>query len=158
MGTELGDNIIKALKDKTQLFKDLAIKLGKTEAELAQYTVLREVPLSTTGGFMKADVVLVKKSADGLSIDDVIIIENKLSKTTDFTIRQKEGFNAIGKGTDINPTKMTIERPLSDGSLKVADGPLEVKPSKCFRISDHGKSSEAINLNIETIDYSKIKL
>jgi hypothetical protein len=104
---------------------------------------------------MKADVVLVKKSADGLEIEDVIIIENKLSKTTDFTDRQKEGFKAIGNGTDANPTKMRIEYEAKDG-LKIDQGPLEVKPSQCFRISDHGNSTQPINLNIEKIDYSKI--
>jgi hypothetical protein len=61
-------------------------------------------------------------------------------------------------GTDTNPTEMTIEYTLKDGSLKVSDGPLKIKPNRCFRISDHGTSTEAINLNIEAIDYSKIKL
>ncbi len=42
------------------------------------------------------------------------------------------------------------------GTLNANEGPLKIKPSQCFRISDHGNSSESINLNIEKIDYSKI--
>jgi hypothetical protein len=170
LGRELGNNIAKAIKGKQQLYKDLAQKLNISLDELAKYDVLTEVPLTTSRGFMKADVVLVKKSADGLSIEDVIIIENKLSKGTDFTLRQKEGFSKIGEG--LNPDGTNIKKP--DGSIKLIEMVIEnnkeglikgntikIDPNKCFRISDHGKTTDAAQLtisDIEKIDYSKIVL
>jgi hypothetical protein len=75
------------------------------------------------------------------------------------TIRQKEGFSKIGKG--LNPdgtTNKKIEMVVKyskDGLNEAAV--LEIDPNKCFRISDHGTSAEAVNLNIERVDFSKLK-
>ena len=47
----------------------------------------------------KLQIVFVKYD-DFSNVSDVIIIENKLSKSTAFTVRQKEGFGAILKGQE----------------------------------------------------------
>jgi hypothetical protein len=76
---------------------------------------------------------------------------------TDFTDRQKEGFDAIGNGA----TEMNVHRnypPKSVTPYFTKDTKIPVDKAKCVRISDHGTSTEAINLNIEAIDYGKIKL
>ncbi|WP_313375306.1 hypothetical protein, partial [Chishuiella sp.] len=98
LGNSLSKNIVAAIKSKKgKLFDDLAKETGIPLDQLKNYDVLIEVPLETTGGFMRADAVLIKRNILG-KIDDVIIIENKLSQNTPFTIRQKEGFGAIING------------------------------------------------------------
>ena len=94
---------------------------------------------------MKADVVLVLRNEDEI-IQDVIIIENKLSQGTAFTVRQKEGFGAIINGQ----TQMNIKYDLPKQNLTVADGPLKVSKDKIFKIADGGTDNIA-NVSIEKI-------
>ncbi|TWI01153.1 hypothetical protein IQ05_00720 [Flavobacterium tiangeerense] len=143
-GNRLSKNITDAIKLKSgKLFEDLAENLGLTTKELELYDVLTEVPLVTTGGFMKADIMLIRKNADEV-ITDVIIIENKLSATTAFTKRQKEGFGAIINGQ----TNMTIKYKVD--WLIPSQGPLTVSKNKIFKIADAGTDNIA-NVTIEKI-------
>jgi hypothetical protein len=48
------------------LFDELKTQLGKTADELASYQILEEIPLNTSGGFTKADILLIKRNAAGL--------------------------------------------------------------------------------------------
>ncbi|WP_223253699.1 hypothetical protein [Flavobacterium sp. LM5] len=102
------------------------------------YDILTEVPLGTTGGFMKADILLIKKNALG-KIEDTIIIENKLSQGTALTKRQKEGFGAIINGQ----TSMKIKYDIKLNDNDVAnyfnkDFNLTVSNNRIFKISDAG--------------------
>ena len=143
-GNRLSKNITDAIKLKSgKLFEDLAENLGLTTKELELYDVLTEVPLVTTGGFMKADIMLIRKNADEV-ITDVIIIENKLSATTAFTKRQKEGFGAIINGQ----TNMTIKYKVD--WLIPSQSPLTVSKNKIFKIADAGTDNIA-NVTIEKI-------
>ncbi|MCR4701328.1 MAG: hypothetical protein K5757_10355 [Bacteroidaceae bacterium] len=96
--------------------------------ELKQYQVFTEVPLETTNGYMKADIVLVKVGA-GEKIQDVIVIENKLSKGTAYTVRQKEGFGAILKNGSV---EMTVK------SSNFKWKKIPVNSENIYKINDHG--------------------
>ena len=57
----------------------------------AAYEIVDEIPVNTSGGFMNADVLLIKRGGTANKVQDVILIENKLSSNTAFTTRQIEG-------------------------------------------------------------------
>lgn len=153
LGNELSDNIVKSLQGKTKIFNDLAKKLGMSTDELALYEVFKEVPLNTSGGFMKADAMLIKRNADNI-IEDVILIENKLSKGTAYTQRQIEGFTAIGRGEKMK--LRYVPDPGSKGNKLDKLDEFIIDTKKCFRLDDHGTNS--INkVEIEQINFSKFK-
>ncbi|MGV4460438.1 hypothetical protein ACQ1Q5_02770 [Ornithobacterium rhinotracheale] len=149
LGRSLNDKIVSALKNKQgKLFDELAEVSGIPIKDLQKYDVLTEVPLETTGGFMKADIVLVLK--DELdNISDVIIIENKLSKTTAFTKRQKEGFGAIlqnGKHT----MKVKYDVKTNEDYFLYKKQIISVSKDKIFKISDGG-TDDITKVTIEKI-------
>lgn len=107
--------------------------------------------LITEGGFMKADIVLVNRNKITNQIDDVVIIENKLSEFTDYTVRQKEGWKKLANGEDII-LKRGVEGINSEGKSITLDNNLPISNDiiKTIKISDHGKS------NINKIDFERI--
>lgn len=146
LGNSLSKKIVAAIKSKKgKLFDDLAKETGIPLDQLKNYDVLTEVPLETTGGFMRADAVLIKRNVLG-KIDDVIIIENKLSQGTQFTIRQKEGFSAIINGQK----EMKIKYTPQDTDLLNGIKSLQVSKDKIFKIADHGADNVS-NTTIEKI-------
>ena len=93
---------------------------------------------------MKADIVLLKASSDG-EIIDVIVIENKLSKTTEFTARQKEGFYAIAKSKD--GCEMTVHYTVKCEGVELSKGQtIKIGKDKIYRIHDHGESNGPIEI------------
>ncbi len=64
---------------------------------------------------MIADAVLVKYDADGI-IDDVIIIENKISAVTNFTKRQKAGCRKIDQNGKLEVK--AVKKSVLDDQLK----------------------------------------
>ena len=118
-------------------------KLNLPLEELAKYDILTEVPLETTNGFMKADIVFILKNEDGI-IQDVIVIENKLSSTIAFTKRQKEGFGSILNGQNEMKVKYNVN------GLRVDEGPITVSSENIFKISDAG-TDDINNVTIEKI-------
>ena len=152
LGRELNANIVTSLRNKTKMFDDLAKKLGMSTDELALYEVFTEVPLNTQGGFMKADVLLIKR-VEG-AIEDVILIENKLSKGTAYTERQIEGFAAIGNG-GVMKVRYTPDPGSKGGELKGLTD-LTINTNKCFRFDDHGTNNIS-KVEIEQINFSKLK-
>ncbi len=108
---------------------------------LNEYQLLTEVQLFTTNGYTKADILLVRKVGD--EIEDIIYIENKLSKGTDFTERQGEALKIIkheGKLT----VKSSTDNILPKGIV------IDFPTYKSVKISDHG-STDLNNLNMEDI-------
>ena len=102
---------------------------------------------NTTNGFTKADILLVKKTGD--QIDDIIYIENKLSKGTNFTQRQKEGLSIIK-----NEGQLTVKA--SGGTVLPQNTIIDLNQSKCIKISDHGNPdiSALTSGDIELIDFT----
>ncbi len=146
LGRSLNSKIVDALKQKQgKLFDDLAKTTGIPVQDLQKYDILTEVPLETTNGFMKADVVLILKNDRGV-IQDAIIIENKLSKNTAFTERQKEGFGAILKGQE----QMNIKYTPRDTDLLNGIKSLKISKNKIFKISDGG-TDDITKVSIEKI-------
>jgi len=111
---------------------------------------LTEVPLETTNGFMKADVVLILKNDRGV-IQDAIIIENKLSKNTTFTERQKEGFGAILNGQKQITIKYGVKKGKTDiNNYLNASDKISISKDRIFKISDGGSD------NISKVTIEKI--
>jgi hypothetical protein len=146
LGRSLNSKIVDALKQKQgKLFDDLAKTTGIPVQDLQKYDILTEVPLETTNGFMKADVVLILKNDRGV-IQDAIIIENKLSKNTTFIERQKEGFGAILQNEQHTMNvKYSVE-----GLNSKKYNKLTISKDKIYRFYDHGKD-DINNVNIEKI-------
>ncbi|MCB0604695.1 MAG: hypothetical protein KDC25_07510 [Saprospiraceae bacterium] len=114
---------------------------------LNEYQLLTEVQLFTTNGFTKADILLVKKT--GNTIEDVIYIENKLSKSTGFTTRQKEGLTLVK-----HEGKLTVKA--GGGEVLPNNAQIFLPRSKCLKISDHGNSdiSGLTSEDIELINFN----
>ena len=143
LGRSLNSKIVNALsKANSNLLKKFEKITGKN---LSEYQIITELPLETTNGFMKADIVLILKNDRGV-IQDAIIIENKLSQSTAFTARQKEGFGAIlQKGQHTMNVKYS--RPNFDINK---NDKLIISKDNIYRIYDHGKDN-INNVNIEKI-------
>lgn len=146
LGRSLNSKIVNALKQKQgKLFDDLAKTTGIPVQDLQKYDILTEVPLETTNGFMKADIILILKNDRGV-IQDAIIIENKLSKNTTFTERQKEGLGAILQNEQHTMNvKYSVE-----GLNSKKYNKLTISKDKIYRFYDHGKD-DINNVNIEKI-------
>ena len=169
---ELGDDVTEQIQDlaKSEFFKHFVVKgrqfnknivdnflsnnVIKNKLQqlfpginLDEYQLLTEVQLYTPGGFTKADILLVKKT--GNSIDDVIYIENKLSKSTAFTTRQKEGLTKIK-----NEGQLVVKAERS--GVLVQGNVLTLPQNKCIKISDHGNSdiSGLTGGDIDLINFS----
>ena len=151
-GNELSDNILTALKSREgRLFDDLAQKTGIKAKHLKKYEIYKEVPFATEGGYMKADIVFVKRTPDG--IEDVIIIENKLSAGTDYTVRQKEGWKKLANGEDM---KLVYRVQNSKNQALDKDVVISRNTIKTYKISDHGKTS-VNNVDIKEIQVDSFK-
>ena len=147
LGRSLNSKIVNALRQKQgKLFDDLAKTTGIPVQDLQKYDILTEVPLETTNGFMKADIAFIKINKTTDKIEDVIIIENKLSKSTAFTERQKEGFGAILKGQE----QMNIKYTPRDTDLLNGIKSLKLSKNKIFKISDGG-TDDITKVSIEKI-------
>ncbi|MCU0351721.1 MAG: hypothetical protein MUF43_12990, partial [Flavobacterium sp.] len=135
LGNDLSANISEVFQKKTEpYYSTWASQIGLTKATLDQYLPLLEIPLNTSGGFMKADILLVKRNAINPNIiDDAIVIENKLSQNTDLTDRQKEGFGAILRGTTIMNVSYNI--PLYN---LTQNQDIPVSSDKIYKFYDHG--------------------
>jgi len=151
LGNNLNKNILEAVQLKSgPLFQKLADALGMTVEDLAKYEVLREVPLNTIGGFMKADIMLVKRD-EFKNVTDAIIIENKLSSGTAFTLRQKEGFGAVISGH--NSMEITYDIKLNEVNIEpyfTKGDKIPTNSNKIVKISDAG-TDNILNVNINTI-------
>ena len=152
LGRSLNSKIVNALKQKQgKLFDDLAKTTGIPVQDLQKYDILTEVPLETTNGFMKADVVLILKGGPKNSIQDAIIIENKLSKRTAFTERQKEGFGAILNGQKQITIKYGVKKGKTDiNNYLNASDKISISKDRIFKISDGGSD------NISKVTIKKI--
>ena len=151
LGTSLSNKIAVSLGTKSgTLFESLATKLGIAKEELALYELSTEVPLITANGFMKADIMLVKRSTDGSNtVEDVILIENKLSAGTDYTVRQKEGWEKVANG-------QTLDIKYKAGTLETSDGPLSLNKAKVFKFSDGG-TDDITKVSISLVPVDKYK-
>nr|WP_311521608.1 hypothetical protein [uncultured Porphyromonas sp.] len=115
--------------------------------DLKDYELITELPLETANGYMKADIALIKQDKITGSVNDVIIIENKLNTTTSYTKRQREGFGAI-----INSKKQTIKVKYTVVGFNHKKNPeVEISKENIYRIHDHGKDILS-NVIIEHID------
>jgi hypothetical protein len=145
LGKSLSDNIIASIRQQGPMFDAVKDKLNIPD--LDSYEVFDEVPLTTAGGFMKADAVLIKKNPVTDEIEDVIIIENKLSQGTRLTERQREGFSKIRDSVE-QPVEMVVHynyRIFGTGDI------LPVSKGKCLKIAGHGTD------DISTITPTDIK-
>jgi len=149
LGNQLSKNIFDAISLRSgEFFEELAKKIGIPVEDLRKYEIFKEVPLITEGGFMKADIVLVKRNEVTNAIDDVIIIENKLSQATDYTPRQKEGWKKLANGEDLEVKYLVRDKIniLEEGQTLVQN------KIRTYKISDHGATS------IDNVEISEINV
>jgi len=151
MGRQLNTLIVRDIYQRSgRLFNELSSKTGVPLDILKKYDIFTEVPLQTPGGYMKADIVLIKRGEK--RIEDVIVIENKLSQTTDFTTRQKEGWKKIANGEE-----MKVKYPINENGLTLnANEALKIEKDKVFKFADHGKA-ELDNTTISNINVDNFK-
>ena len=142
---ELNNNVSNYRKEQdASIFRIGFIIKEEDGKNLSEYQIITELPLETSNGFMKADIVLILKNDRGV-IQDAIIIENKLSQSTAFTARQKEGFGAILQNGQ-HTMNVKYSRPNLDPKVKN----LTISKDNIYRIYDHGKDN-INNVNIEKI-------
>lgn len=162
LGRSLSDKIVANMRQGIQggnshLLQELSKQTGIPINELRKYDLLVEVPLITSGGYMKADVVLIKRNIEKKKFEDVIIIENKLSEGTELTTRQKEGFGAILNGQTEMKVKYNVQLKDENGVLLDGIDPymkinenLPIKKDKIFRFYDSG-TDKINNVTIQKI-------
>lgn len=151
LGNELNANIVSDILNNPngRIISLLESKLKKTG--LSQYQVFTEVPIMTVGGYMKADVVLIKRGIGNI-IEDVVVIENKLSKGTRFTERQVEGFTAIKNEEASKLMKLQYDvTSQKGGSVLIKNSDLNIPKMNCIKISDH-TTNDIANLNVSDFD------
>ncbi|MBC8884042.1 hypothetical protein H9X57_14020 [Flavobacterium piscinae] len=150
LGKNLEKNVERLIQSNDSNFlSKIAEKAGITIEEIANYIPLQQVQINLpTGGFTIADNVWIKTVKVGDEIRyDVIVNEVKLSKATDFTKRQNEFIEAIGKQDSkfkLRNTKFTEEYDLPQGTE------LNIKTY----IKTYSKDSNDLTNNL---DFEKIK-
>lgn len=119
--------------------------------DLSSYVVFKEVELwvdQGAGQYMRADAVLVKFDKDNL-IEDVIILESKISGGTDFTVRQKQGWGKVSK-----EGKLTVKTDYNSGNFVLRrEDKLNISPNQVKKVSDHGSANGGFT--ISDVDVSK---
>ena len=151
--TDISSVGISALQ-KTQKWIDRSSDLAKfgkvTELGLSLNNKIVNALSNANSNLLKkfekiTDIVFVKYD-DFSNVSDVIIIENKLSQSTAFTARQKEGFGAILQNGQ-HTMNVKYSRPNFDINK---NDKLIISKDNIYRIYDHGKDN-INNVNIEKI-------
>jgi hypothetical protein len=140
-GTEPAAAFVKQALETT-----IAASMGIPSFSLTGYTLVKELSMTTPGGHMRADICFVKVDPITKQIVDIVIVENKLNTSTEYTTRQKEGWNKI-KTTQSMNLKFAKE---IDGTVFNAGTSFAVAKAKCVKIADHGQPS-LNNLIVEHI-------
>lgn len=138
------NNAVKASCESlnSSIRQQIATKLGL--ANLNDYQMVSEVPFNVIGGFMKTDMLFVK--IIGGNIVDIIVVENKLSQATSFTIRQNTGFTYIKNATGSVDMNVTY-----NWDIFVAGQPLSVNKNKCLKLWGDGSGGlSGIDMDIIT--------
>ena len=145
---ELNNNVFNYRKEEqdASIFRIGFIIKEEDGKNLSEYQIITELPLETSNGFMKADIVFIKINKTTDKIEDVIIIENKLSQSTAFTARQKEGFGAILQNGQ-HTMNVKYSRPNFDINK---NDKLIISKDNIYRIYDQVKDN-INNVNIEKI-------
>ena len=150
---ELNNNVFNYRKEEqdASIFRIGFIIKEEDGKNLSEYQIITELPLETSNGFMKADIVFIKINKTTDKIEDVIIIENKLSKRTAFTERQKEGFGAILNGQKQITIKYGVKKGKTDiNNYLNASDKISISKDRIFKISDGGSD------NISKVTIEKI--
>ena len=150
---ELNNNVFNYRKEEqdASIFRIGFIIKEEDGKNLSEYQIITELPLETTNGFMKADIVFIKINKTTDKIEDVIIIENKLSQSTAFTARQKEGFGAILNGQKQITIKYGVKKGKTDiNNYLNASDKISISKDRIFKISDGGSD------NISKVTIEKI--
>ncbi len=155
-GIDFNKNVVSTLSSRSgKLFNDLAAHLKIGPNILKQYEVYTEVPLKTEGGFMKADVVFVKRGEFGF--EDIIVVENKLSAGTNYTVRQKEGWKKLANGESLDVKSIaTGSDPFGNDVLLQTTDSFSANKVRTVKISDHGETAIS-NSDISTIPVNNWK-
>lgn len=108
------------------------------DKNIDDYILFKQVQFDVPGGKMIADQVLVKYDFLGETIEDVIILENKLKEGTDYTIRQISRWMEVAKGNPLTIRSTGITDEIEAGMVISQNTPA-LNISKVIRI-DGGAS------------------
>ncbi|MCU0337363.1 MAG: hypothetical protein MUF12_05815 [Sediminibacterium sp.] len=162
-GRDYGNHAAKnLLSPNSTLARDLGINMN-------EYYLFREVYLYVQKGvpnkedqFTKADILLVKYNALD-QIDNVILLETKISGSTEYTPRQKQSYriieNGVGKigvfelkslrqSTKMNPDGSFNDN--GDKTLSATDNNtkiITINKVKAFKVSDHGLKNGVLEVS-----------
>ncbi len=131
---------------------------------LSDYKIFNEVQLwvnESAGQFMKADIMLVKYAPNGTTIQEVILIENKLSAGTLLTVRQNVGVTTLKNGGTLkvkapaSSKVWTVDPNTGIGKIDIETGGktigantnIAVASNKRMKISDGGNKNGAFNVS-----------
>jgi hypothetical protein len=157
-GRQYGKNVVDALKSgNATLINGIKNKFPNPKPNIENYHVVKEVRLSVTlpdgtKTYMKADAVLIDLNPDG-SIKDVIIIENKLSQTTEFTNNQKAGWKKLKQDGKISLVDGHLNVEGISNKIEPPNGELSVPQGRVLKIADHGEPN-VNNSTFEAVDLS----
>ncbi|UXP32769.1 hypothetical protein N6H18_02180 [Reichenbachiella agarivorans] len=94
---------------------------------------------------------MVRQTPDG--IEDIIIIETKLSSGTSYTPRQKEGWKKLANGEDLKLKYRAQGKSASNKNVSLLESDnLTNAKIKTYKVSDQGKASIDIS-EISVNDY-----
>jgi hypothetical protein len=158
-----------AAKNLLSLNSSLAQSLGIT---MSDYYLFREVYLYVNKAedqYTKADILLVKYNALD-QIDNVILLETKISGSTEYTPRQKQSYRIIAEGNGIENFELKSQRGNtiinSQGMLETSTlkalvpvnnvKSIAISALKAYKISDHGLKNGTLEANL--IDVNKFKI
>jgi len=133
-----------------KLASDLGININ-------DYSLFREVQLWVNNEkteYMIADILLVKYDAGGV-IEDIVLVENKLSMATRPTTRQLQGMERIRNGATLEVKARTQSQMLNASEEFVDDNKraiqattkLSIPKEKALKVSDEGSPDGNFNVS-----------
>ncbi|GLR19574.1 hypothetical protein [Portibacter lacus] len=157
-GTQFGKNLATNMNQANSYVKSL---LGSfLDKDLSNYQVITEVPFvvniteNTPGGFMKADIVLVKIDEIDDEIIDVIVVEAKLTDVSPYTPAQILKFTAVKEAAD--GAKIPFELKFPNDDIGQVGYVLDVPKENVVRIT--AKNSDDVlaeSIKLDNIDLIK---
>jgi hypothetical protein len=153
-GRQYGRNMVNELVNSDRvLLTQVLQQAGKDISEIDKYAIFKEVQLwvnKEEKQFMQADAVLVKYGAED-QIKEVLVLESKINIATDFTPRQKQGWQLLSQGGNLEVK--AINTSINSEKTLLSGGKLSIEHENVIKVNDHGKVDGSFE--ISTIDVNK---
>ncbi len=149
------DDIIQGFTSKSgtayNVVKTQMATLGKN---IDDYVLFKQVQFDVPGGKMIADQVLVKYNFLG-EVEDVIILENKLKSTTNYTTRQISGWKQVNTQNKLTIRSVNATSQANSNTAKsLTQGSELINISNVIRV-DGGSVGQFSSVQATIVDLSK---